>query len=85
MKQRKITLQDVYNCVKLGSYETAKNDLIRCTYKNHYVILNDDNNTVITVCYVASYNNYIKKVAKKVGISYHQAIKLLAGGEQVAV
>ena len=77
--ERKITLQDVYNCVKLGNTEPVKNNLTKYTYKNIYVIL-ANNSLVITVCYTKPYTKQIEKYAKCQGIGFYAAIKQLRGG-----
>ena len=79
INQRKITLQDVYNCIKLGNTEPVKNNLIRYTYNNIYVII-ASNNTVITVCYTKPYTRKIEKYAKQNSIGFYTAIKQLRGG-----
>jgi len=77
MQQRIITLQDIYNCVKLGTSEPAKDNLTRYTYNNIYVILNSINNTVVTTCFINSYTKQIKKYAKVNSIGFYAAIKQL--------
>ena len=77
--QRKINLQDVYNCVKQGNAEPAKNNLTRYTYNNIYVIL-ANNGLVVTVCYTKPYTKQIEKYAKQNSIGFYAAIKLLKGG-----
>ena len=77
--ERKITLQDVYNCVKLGTQQQTKNNNIKYTYNNIYVIL-ANNDLVVTVCYTKPYTKQIEKYAKCQGIGFYAAIKQLRGG-----
>jgi len=77
MQQRIITLQDIYNCVKLGTSEPAKNGLTRYTYNDLYVIIDTKNNEIITTCFTNSYTSKIKKYAKNNCIGFYAAIKKL--------
>ena len=77
MQQRIITLQDIYNCVKLGTSETAKNGLTKYTYNDLYVIINIESNIIITTCFTNTYTSRIKKYAKNNCIGFYAAIKQL--------
>jgi len=63
MQQRIITLQDIYNCVKLGASESTTEGKTKYTYNNIYVILSV-NKSVITACFTKSYTKQLEKFAK---------------------
>jgi len=77
MQQRIITLQDIYNCVKLGTPEPAKNGLTKYTYDDIYVIINIESNIIITTCFTNTYTSKIKKYAKNNCIGFYAAIRKL--------
>ena len=74
MQQRIITLQDIYNCVKLGTPETQTEGKIKYTYNDIYVILGK-NKSVITACFTKSYTKELEKFAKYYGIGFNAAIR----------
>ena len=76
MQQRVITLQDIYNCVKLGASEQQKEGKTKYTYQNIYVILGK-NKSVITACFTKSYTKQLKKHAKQQQIGFYAAVKQL--------
>ena len=76
MQERIITLQDIYNAVKLGSPETTENNRTKYTYNDIYVILSSDN-VVVTTCFTNTYTSKIKKYAKVNSIGFYAAIKKL--------
>jgi len=75
MSQRIITLQDVFNCVKLGISSSAKNGLTKYTYNDLYVIVDPKTNKIITCCFTKSYTKQLKKFAKLNCIGFYAAIK----------
>ena len=77
MTERIITLQDVYNCVKLGTSTPAKNNLTKYTYNDLYVIIDTKNNIIITTCFTNTYTSKIKKYAKNNYIGFYVAIRKL--------
>jgi len=77
MQQRVITLQDVYNCVKLGTSEPAKNGLTRYTYNDLYVIIDTKSNIIITTCFTKSYIRQLEKYAKNNCIGFYAAVRKL--------
>lgn len=77
MQERIITLQDIYNCVKLGTPESAKDGKIKYTYNDLYVIIDPKNNIIITVCFTKSYTRQLEKFAKNNCIGFYAAIKML--------
>jgi len=83
MQQRVITLQDIYNCVKLGASEQQKEGKTKYTYQNIYVILSK-NKSVITACFTKSYTKQLERHAKLNNIGYYAAIKQLRGGLYVS-
>ena len=74
MQQRVITLQDIYNCVKLGASESQKEGKTKYTYQNIYVILSK-NKSVITACFTKSYTKQLEKYAKQNNIGFYAAIR----------
>lgn len=77
MSDRCITLQDIYITVKQGTLSPAKNGLVRYTYNNIYVILDQTTNSVVTVCFIKSYTRQIERHAKQQNIGFYQAVKQL--------
>ncbi|HBY21303.1 MAG TPA: hypothetical protein DEG71_09930 [Clostridiales bacterium] len=77
MSQRQITFQDIYNCVKLGTSQPAKNGLTRYTYQDIYVIIDTNTNKIVTCCFTQSYTKQLKKYAKANCIGFYVAIKML--------
>ena len=78
MQQRVITLQDIYNAVKLGTPEPTENNRTKYTYNDIYVILSSDN-VVVTTCFTNTYTSKIKKYAKVNSIGFYAAIRKLRG------
>ena len=76
MQQRVLTLQDIYNCVKLGASESQKEGKTKYTYNNIYVILSS-NKSVITACFTKSYTKQLEKFAKINNIGFYAAIRQL--------
>ena len=74
MQQRVITLQDIYNCVKLGASESQKEGKTKYTYNNIYVILSS-NKSVITACFTKSYTKQLEKFAKQQNIGFYAAVR----------
>ena len=74
MSQRIITLQDIYNCVKYGTSEPAKEGKTKYTYNNIYVILSS-NKSVITACFTKSYTKQLEKFAKQQNIGFYAAVR----------
>ena len=77
MNQRIITLQDIYNCVKCGTPESAKDNKTKYTYDNIYVILDPTTNNVVTVCFTKSYIKQLEKYAKQQNIGFYAAVRQL--------
>ena len=74
MQQRVITLQDIYNCVKLGASESQKEGKTKYTYNNIYVILSS-NKSVITTCFTKSHTKQLEKHAKINNIGFYVAVR----------
>jgi len=83
IQQRVITLQDIYNCVKLGASEQQKEGKTKYTYQNIYVILGK-NKSVITACFTKSYTKELEKYAKNNKIGFYAAIKQLRRSQLVS-
>ena len=83
MQQRIITLQDIYNCVKLGTSEPQKESKTKYTYNNIYVILSS-NKSVVTACFTKSYTRQLERYAKQQNIGFYAAIKQLRRSQLVS-
>jgi hypothetical protein len=79
MKQRYITTNDVITTLQNGVCEHSQDNL-KYTYNNFIIITNKhDNNTIVIISayYSAKFNKQCEKLAKKLKISYRQAIKIM--------
>ena len=80
MQQRKITLEDIHNCICQGVPSVNTDNSIKYYYNHLTVVVNPETDNIITVYYKSKYYNKVKSYCNKNNITLDLAFNQIRKG-----